>query len=159
MGIVACPTPRTGLEIVPFSVETMVLICAPEHLFAQQSEIALRELEGQPFIAFDDDIPTRALIDDKLRERGVKVKIITSYDNIETLKNMVEIGSGIALVPAGTVRQEAREGQIAVVPLVAADSFQRPAGLLVKSSKVRRAAVRAFVNTMRLTEAAPTNTD
>ena len=152
VGIVACPTARTGLEIVPFSSEAMVLICAPEHPFARQTEIALRELESQPFIAFDDDIPTRALIDEKLRERSVKVKIITSYDNIETLKNMVEIGSGVALVPEGTVRQEAREGQLAVVPLVPEDTFQRPAGLLVKSSKVRRQAVRAFVNAMRLLE-------
>ena len=150
VGIVACPTARTGLEVLPFNSETMVLICAPEHPFAQKQEIALRELESQSFIAFDDDIPTRALIDEKLRDRNVKVQIITSYDNIETLKNMVEIGSGIALVPEGTVKQEARDGQIAVISLVPEDRFQRPAGLLVKSSKVRRAAVRAFINTMRL---------
>lgn len=158
VGIVACPTARTGIEIVPFSSETMVLICALEHPFAQKQEIALRELEDQPFIAFDDDIPTRALIDANLRERGVKVRIVMSYDNIETLKNLVEIGSGIALVPEGTVRQEARDGQLAVIHLMPEDSFQRPAGLLVKSSKVRRAAVRAFIQAMRLAVNASSDT-
>jgi DNA-binding transcriptional LysR family regulator len=150
VGIVAVPAPRSGIEIVPFSNETMALICACAHPFAQQSEIALRELEGQPFIAFDDDIPTRGLIDAKLRAAGVKVRIVMAYDNIETLKNLVEIGSGISLVPEDTVRREAQEGQLAAVPLAPQDVFQRPAGLLVKSSKARRMAVRAFVEAMRL---------
>ena len=150
VGIVAVPAPRSGLEIVPFSQETMALICACEHPFAGRSEIALRELEGQPFIAFDDDIPTRGLIDAKLRAAGVKVRIVMAYDNIETLKNLVEIGSGVSLVPEDTVRREAHEGQLAVIPLAPPDAFQRPAGLLLKSSKARRAAVRAFVEAMRL---------
>src|SRR5689334_12532752 len=34
VGIVACPTPRTGVEIVPFGDEEMVVITAPEHPFA-----------------------------------------------------------------------------------------------------------------------------
>ena len=100
-------------------------------------------------IAFDNDIPTRGLIDAHLRAAGVRVRIVMAYDNIETLKNRVEIGSGIALVPEDTVLQEARAGQLAVIPLAAEDTFKRPAGLLLKSSKVRRAAVRAFTEAMR----------
>ena len=75
---------------------------------------------------------------------------LMAYDNIETLKNLVEIGSGVSLVPEDTVRREAQEGQLAAIPLVRQDVFQRPAGLLVKNSKVRRMAVRAFVEAMRL---------
>ncbi len=150
VGIVACPAPRVGIDIVPFSMETMALICAPEHPLARCKTVRLCDLEGQNFIAFDDDIPTRGLIDSRLRAAGVKVRIVTSYDNIETLKNLVEIGSGLALVPEDTVRQEAREGRLASIPLAPDDTFQRPAGLLLKSSKVRRAAVRAFVDAMRL---------
>lgn len=155
VGIVACPTERNGIEVVPFSNEAISLICASEHPFARQSSVRLADLEGQPFIAFDDDIPTRGLIDDRLRHAGVKVRIIMAYDNIETLKNLVEIGSGIALVPEDTVRQEARAGQLASVPLVPEDSFKRPAGMILRSSKVRRAAVRAFVEAMELVEATP----
>jgi DNA-binding transcriptional LysR family regulator len=68
-----------------------------------------------------------------------------AFDNIETLKNLVEIGSGVALVPEDTVRQEVREGTLARVPLAPSDAFRRPAGMLVKSSGTRRAVVRAFV--------------
>jgi|SRR5579871_2285870 len=149
VGIVACPTARTGIEIAPFGEEAMVFICAPEHSLAQERTLALQQLEGQPFIAFADDIPTRKHIDSHLSAAGVSVHIVAAFDNIETIKNLVEIESGVALVPENTVRQEAREGALAVVPLAPEDAFLRPAGLLVKQSRSRRAAVRAFVEAMQ----------
>lgn len=150
VGIVAVPTPRAGIEVIPFGEEEMALICAPEHPLAGRPAVALHDLEGQPFIAFADDIPTRRLIDERLRAAGVKVQVVNAFDNIETIKNLVEIGSGVALVPEDTARQEAREGTLALVPLAPADAFQRPAGLLIKRSGARRAAVRAFVEAMRV---------
>jgi LysR family transcriptional regulator, transcriptional activator of the cysJI operon len=149
VGIVACPMPRLGIEVLPFSEEEMVLICAPEHILAWRMDVRLKELSGKPFIAFQDNIPTRKLTDERLREAGVEVNIVTAVDNIETIKNLVEIGTGIALVPETTVRQEKREGTLAVVPLHPNDAFKRPAGILLKSGRTRRAAVRAFVEAMR----------
>src|SRR5579884_2801414 len=148
VGIVACATERSGVEIVPFGDEEMVVVCAPEHPFAQESKLRLAQLEGQPFIAFADDIPTRHLVDERLRAAGAKVHILMAFDNIETIKNLVEIGSGVALLPADTVRREVREGLLASVPLAPSDSFRRPEGLLVKKAGVRRAAVRAFIAAM-----------
>lgn len=148
VGIVACPTERAGIEVVPFDEVNMVLICAPENWLAGEESIRLRKLDGEPFIAFADGIPTRRLIDARLNAAGVKVWIVAAFDNIETIKNLVEIGSGVALVPEDTVRQEARAGTLAVVPLAPEDAFRRPAGLLVKKSRSRRAAVRAFVDAM-----------
>lgn len=152
VGIVACPAARAGIEVLPFGDEEMVLICATGHPFAGLESIALRQLEGQPFIAFDDEIPTRKLIDDKLRGAKARVRTVMAYDNIETIKNLVEIGSGVALVPEATARVEAREGTLAVVPLAAADSFRRPEGILLKKSKNRRAVVQAFLEAVKCPE-------
>ena len=149
VGIVACPTGRAGIEIIPFDEEAMTLICAPEHVLASRAEIDLAELEGVPFIAFADDIPTRRLIDEHLKRAGVKVRLVNAFDNIETIKNLVEIGSGVALVPEDTARQEVRAGELAMVPLSAASAFLRPAGLLVKKAQGHRAAVDAFIRTVR----------
>lgn len=148
IGIVACPAPRAGIEILPFDVEPMALICAPESRFACRESIALRELQDQPFIAFADDIPTRRLIDVQLKAAGVQVRNVMAFENIETIKNLVEIGSGVALVPEETARTEAREGTLVVVPLIPKDAFDRPSGLLVKKSGSRRAAVIAFLGAM-----------
>lgn len=151
VGIVAVPTARTGIEILPFSEEAMALICAPEHPFARCKSVSLRQLEGQPFIAFEGDIPTRRLIDTHLRAAEIKVRVVAEYDNIETLKNLVEIGSGVSLVPEATVRREAQDGILASIPLTETDAFRRPAGMLLRLTGTRRAVVRAFVEAMRPT--------
>ena len=148
IGIVACPTTRAGVEILPFDEETMALICAPENPLACRDSIALRELNNQPFIAFADDIPTRRLIDAHLKTAGVQVRTVMAFDNIETIKNLVEIGSGVALVPEETARKEANERTLAIVPLCPKDAFSRPSGLLAKKAGSRRAAVRAFLDAM-----------
>ena len=148
IGIVACPAPKAGVDILPFDVETMALICAPENRFACRESVSLRELHDQPFIAFADDIPTRRLIDAQMKAAGAQARIVMSFENIETIKNLVEIGSGVALVPEETTRKEAREGTLAVVPLTEKDAFMRPSGLLVKKSGSRRAAVAAFLEAM-----------
>ena len=150
VGIVACPSARAGIEIVPFGEEAMVLICAPKHPLAQEAAMDLRQLEGQNFIGFSDEIPTRWLIDEHLLAAGAKVRVEMAYDNIETIKNLVEIQSGVALVPEDTVRQEARDGRLAVVPLIAEQAFRRPAGLLLKKLRSRRAAVRAFIEAVQI---------
>jgi DNA-binding transcriptional LysR family regulator len=150
VGIVAVPTPRAGIEIFPFDEEPIALICAPEHPLARETTVRLAQLEGLPFIAFTEGIPTRRLIDEHLREAGVTVKVVMTFENIETIKNLVEIGSGVSLLPEETARKEVREGTLAIVPLAAEDAFLRPTGLLLKQSGVRRAAVRAYVEAMRI---------
>ncbi len=149
VGIVACPSERAGIELLPFDEQEIALICAPEHPLALEETITLRQLDGLPFIAFADDIPTRRLIDARLRESGVRVRVVMAFDNIETIKNLVEIGSGVALVPADTVRQEVREGTLTLVRLIEAERFRRPSGILVKRTGARRAAVRAFLAEMQ----------
>ncbi len=148
VGIVACPTPKRDLEVVPFAEEEMVVICAPEHPLAREPQVRLKQLDGLAFIGFADDIPTRRLVDDRLRAAGARVRMVTTFDNIETIKNLVEIGSGISILPMGTVRQEERLGTLAVLTLAPVDAFARPTGLLLKKTKARRAAVRVFVEAM-----------
>ena len=153
VGIVACPLPKRDLEVVPFAEEEMVVICAPEHLLAQEGQVRLRQLDGLAFVGFAADIPTRRLVDDHLRAAGARVRVVTTFDNIETIKNLVEIGSGVSLLPLDTVRQEQRLGTLVALPLIRVDAFVRPTGLLLKKTKARRAAVRAFVEAMSPAEA------
>jgi len=153
IGIVACPSPRRGLDVVPFGDEEMVVICAPEHFLAKKKRIRLTELDGLPFFGFDTEIPTRKLIEGHLGASGAKVRISATFDNIETIKNLVEIGNGISIVPAETVTHEVRAGALVAIPLAESDAFRRPTGLLVKPGKAERAVLREFIEAMRSRDA------
>src|SRR6185436_14450061 len=66
-GIVAFPLRRSNLAVIPWHEEKLVLACAPTHRLARRRTVRLAELNGEPFVAFERDIPTRKTIDRVLR--------------------------------------------------------------------------------------------
>ena len=147
LGIVACPQPRPQIEVVALHEEKMVLILPPGHPLAAQQAVSLSALQGLPFVAFDQDIPTRRITDNLLRRRGVSVDVVQAFDNIETIKRVVEIGLGVAIVPEPTVRRELRDGTLVARPL-AGESFTRPTGILLRKGRVRSSALHHFLQVL-----------
>lgn len=146
-GIVACPRERTGIEVKPLSAENMVVALRPDHPLAQQGAIAPTALQGLPFVAFAPDIPTRDLIDNFLQEHGVAVRITQAFDNIETIKRVVEIGLGASILPEPTVEREVRDGTLAVRPLDAT-VLTRPTGVLLPKGRTPTRALERFLDVL-----------
>jgi DNA-binding transcriptional LysR family regulator len=151
LGIVACPRATPQIEIVPLAGEPMVVIFSPSHPLAAsdaaRGTVPPDALHGLPFIAFDPDIPTRRIIDDRLRADSVVVNVVQVFDNIETIKRVVEIGLGVALVPEPTVRREVRDGTLVARPL-SGEAFTRPTGILLRKGRAKSNAVVRFVETL-----------
>lgn len=151
LGIVACPRATPQIEVVPLASEPMVLILPPDHPLSaaagRDCGVALEALDGLPFIAFDADIPTRKIIDERLHAHGVHVNVVQAFDNIETIKRVVEIGLGIALVPEPTVRREVRDGTL-VARFLDGEAFTRPTGILLRKGRAKSNALVRFVDTL-----------
>jgi DNA-binding transcriptional LysR family regulator len=103
LGLVAFPAKKKGLKIEPFWKDKLVVICPPGHALAGKKQISLRDLDGEKFISFEPDLPTRKAIDRLLKNHKVNIEQVMEFDNIETVKRAVEIESGISLVPETTV--------------------------------------------------------
>jgi DNA-binding transcriptional LysR family regulator len=144
LGLVAFPHKDPKLEIVPLRKDPMVLICHPQHPFARQKSVRLKNIAGQKFVAFEPDIPTRRALDRLFREHGVSVNIVMEFDNIETVKRAVEIDAGVSIVPASTVQQEVEKQTLAAVPLEDGD-FARPIAAIYKKNKVLSPAMKHFL--------------
>jgi DNA-binding transcriptional LysR family regulator len=148
LGIVACPRATPQIEVVPLAGELMVVIAPPNHPLAELAAVAPEALRGLPFIAFDPDIPTRKIIDERLRAAGVVVNVVQAFDNIETIKRVVEIGLGVAVVPEPTVRREVRDGTLVARPLGDGETFTRPTGILLRKGRAKSNALLRFVETL-----------
>ena len=144
LGLMAYPTKDPKLEIIPLRKEPLVLICHPQHPFARQKSIKLKQLSDQKVIGFDPDSPTRKALDKILREHGVDVKPIMEFDNVETVKRAVEIDAGISIVPQGTVLQEIAKQTLVALPIDDGD-FYRPLAAIYKKSKVPSPAMKQFL--------------
>jgi DNA-binding transcriptional LysR family regulator len=57
------------------------------------------------------------------------------FDNIETIKQAVQIGAGVSILPEPTVRREAEAGSLAAVRLIAPE-LKRPIGIIHRSRKL-----------------------
>lgn len=149
LGVVAYPKPRRGLIVEVFAQDRMVLISAPSHPLARRDSVRVRDLQGQSFISFEPDLPTRKAVDQLLREHAVEVQQTMELDNIETVKRAVEVESGIALVPSNSVAEEVASGQLRAFPLSDAQMW-RPMGTVLRRGRTITPALREFVSSLRL---------
>jgi DNA-binding transcriptional LysR family regulator len=144
LGLVCYPVKKKGLLILPFINDRLVMICHPHHPLAARASISLADIEGERFISFEPDQPTRKVIDRALRDHGVHVRHAIEFDSVETVKRAVEIENGISIVPSRTVRQEVENAALAAVE-IALPQMWRPLGILLKRDRARSPALREFV--------------
>jgi LysR family transcriptional regulator, transcriptional activator of the cysJI operon len=160
LGIVAYPARRSGIEIVPFREDQMVVITNPDHPLARFRKIEIKKLAHSRFIAFERDIPTRRAIDRLLRQNGVPVEVTMEFDNIETIKRAVEIGAVVSIVPALTVESEVRAGTLKAIEF-SRGAITRQLGILLKKGRERTQVMEKFIallqeNHQQVTEEAET---
>jgi len=144
LGLVAYPTRDPRLEVVSLRTDKLVLICHPQHPFAQRKSIKVKALSGQKFINFEKDIPTCKALEKIFKEHRVTVDQVMQFDNIETVKRAVEIDSGVAIVPQETVTQEVAKQTLAAVELENG-AYSRPLAVIYKKSKVLSPAIKQFI--------------
>ena len=144
LGLVAFPSKRTGLVVEDFWRDKLVLICHPGHPLAERKRVRLRDLQGEKFISFEPDLPTRKVIDRMLREQGVEIEHTMEFDNIETVKRAVEIENGVSIVPQTSVADEARNGSLVPVEVESFDMW-RPLGVVYRRHRAISPAQKQFV--------------
>jgi len=148
LGLVAYPVRRKGLLVEAFMEDKMVVICHPNHPLAKKKKVRLEELNGEKFISFEPDLPTRKMIDKHLKSHDVVIQFAMEFDNIETVKRAVEIENGISIVPQNTVEDEVRSGTLFAVEIEKPEIW-RPLGILLKRSHPRSPAQREFISLLQ----------
>ena len=149
LGIVAYPRRRSQIQVTLFRKDRLVLVCAPQHPFARLKRLAIKRLDGEKFIGFERDIPTRRALDRIFRQHRVKVQYIAEMDNIETIKRVVEIGSGLSIVPELSIVQEAKNETLKAIQF-ADEVVMRPLGIISMRNRRFTPAVQEFVNFLKV---------
>jgi len=144
LGIVAFPEAKRGLTITQMPENRLVLICPNDHKFAGRAQIKTKDLNGQDFVLFERDVPTRKATDRILKAHGAEITRIAEFDNIETIKRAVEVGFGLAILPYPAVIEAERKGLLSVVKLVEKE-WVRPVGVLYRSDRNLSVAAKKFI--------------
>jgi len=144
LGIVSYPAGSPELSIIPLRSEKMVLVCHPRHHLARRKTVTAEHLGDEDFVAFDRDLSIRKEIHRYLRQHSVSIRVVMEFDNIATIKQAVEIGAGVSILPEPTVRKESQSGSLAVIPLTD-PQLQRPIGIIHRQRKLFTPTATKFV--------------
>lgn len=152
LGLVAYPQERKGVEIEPAWKDKLVVICPPGHPLAKRETLNLEAIQGQRFISFEPDLPTRKAIDGMFAHAKVEVKEVVEFDNIETVKRGVLIENAISIVPSESVRSEVKSGTLAQIA-INGKFVWRPLGIVRRRTKAITPAMREMIRILKQKEA------
>jgi len=143
--LVSYPESSREIAAMAWREEEMQLAVPPSHPLAGRARVYPADLNGMEYVAFDEDLTIRRELDRFLRAEGIEVHIAMHFDNIQTIKEAVALGSGVSILPARTMQAEIEQGRIVAVPLEA-PGLKRPVGILHRRRKKLHPAAQAFLN-------------
>ena len=155
LGFISYPENRRELTVIPWREERMTVAAYPSHPLAGREILLPKDLDGQDFIAFDDEVIIRRELDRFFRENEVSISIVMQFDNIQSIKEAVVLGSGISILPERTIQTEVEQNRLVSIPLHAPE-LVRPTGIIHRRKKKLTRASREFLNLVVANESIPT---
>lgn len=103
------PEDRALRSIVVFRDE-LAFVVNPQHALADKRSVSIRDLGDETFVAHNVPSPQRAKVLDAFRRHRTVLRIGVELPSLEAVRRFVELGNGVALVPALTVERELKSG-------------------------------------------------
>ena len=148
VGFISYPESNRDLTVIPWREERMTVAAYPSHPFAGRELLRPDELTGQDFIAFDEEVIIRRELDKFFRENHIEATISMQFDNIQSIKEAVALGSGISILPELTMAAEVEQGRLVSIPLDSPE-LVRPTGIIHRKKKKLTRAGQEFLRMVR----------
>jgi DNA-binding transcriptional LysR family regulator len=98
---------HSDLEVVTVHREPFVLVVPSSHKLAKKKRVRLHELSDQDFVMYERTYAPgfHDLISGMLRDAGIIPKVRQTAGEMPTLISLVDSGTGVAILPASTVKR------------------------------------------------------
>lgn len=117
LGLTEGPLDSAKLESKVFFEDELVVIAPAKHPLLKRSAITARELCREPLIVREQGSGTRAVFEQALRRKGVKLTPLLALSSPEAIKGSVACGMGLAIVSRLIVGPELQSGTLGIIPL------------------------------------------
>ncbi|MCV7425957.1 LysR family transcriptional regulator [Mycobacterium montefiorense] len=124
------PTQATDAGIEVFGKQEVVVVAAPGHPFTGMSAVPFHDLQGKPFVHYDQENALAVWIDQLAARHEVELNPVLRTRSARTAVQLAGAGMGITIAPvsalpsrpAGTVRRLRPGTSVDVVGILAAPS-------------------------------------
>jgi DNA-binding transcriptional LysR family regulator len=112
MAIMGQPPGDSNVEAIPFMENPLIIVAPPEHRLATRKRIAQDELEKEVFLTREPGSGTRGAMERFFREQKLKLTTGMGMGSLSSIKQGVQAGLGLGLLPRGAVRVELQLGHL-----------------------------------------------
>jgi DNA-binding transcriptional LysR family regulator len=124
--------------------DELAFVVPPEHPLAKTSEVKIRDLGAEVFVAHNVPSPYRARVLQAFAQHKTPLHMDVELPTIESIKKFVGMGNGVALVPELCVAQEISRGEL--VPIVVRElRFERKLRIIYRRHGSLSHAAQAFL--------------
>ncbi len=121
-GLVSADVHHPKLVSLSFMTDELVVIVPADHPWANRRQIKAQDLTGETFIVAARGAGARAVVEERLKAKGIVLQNVLDFGNAEGVKHAVEAGLGVSIQPRGIVRREIEDGSLQALRLADMDS-------------------------------------
>jgi DNA-binding transcriptional LysR family regulator len=150
LGVVGAARRHRGVVFEPFFRDEVVLAVPRGHRFSDRT-VSLEELRGEPLVLMQEGAGVRQMIDDELREVGVRLRdfdVRLELGLQESARTAVLAGYGVTFISRSAVEADVSAGTIAVARVEGLDA-SREIALVRASGRAETRVAQAFVDFAR----------
>lgn len=144
------PIMSRELIVAPLFREPLKLAIASEHRLAGKSRINRMDLQGEEVLTIDEHHLFHRQIADVCERLGAHIRRDYEGTSLDTLRQMVVMGMGLAFLPALYVKSEIRASDVLRITDITGTDVYRNHALVWRPSSPGRALFRDIANRIRI---------
>jgi DNA-binding transcriptional LysR family regulator len=117
VGLIGGPVDQGRFSVERVGGDELILIASPAHNFATKKVAAFESLSSEALIFPALGSRSRWLLESRLRERGLPVRVALTMNGTEEVKKAVEANLGIGFVSKYATTREIRDGTLIQVSI------------------------------------------
>lgn len=147
MGIIAGPVEDTGLQVMHFSTDRLVLVVPAGHELAEQKLVKLKQTLAFQHIGLQEGTTLLSFLRDHVERLGQNLSLRIQVSSFEAICRMVEAGVGIGIIPESAALRHSRTMKLEMVEIDEHWAI-RERSILVRELDALPGAVRALIATL-----------
>jgi DNA-binding transcriptional LysR family regulator len=121
LGLISAETQNPKLMSFAFMTDELVVIVPADHKWSSRRNVKALDLTEETFILAARGAGARAVVEERLKEKGIVLTNVLDFVNAEGVKHAVEAGLGVSIQPRGIVRREIEAGSLNAIRLADMD--------------------------------------
>lgn len=131
LALVTVPVAHPQILSVPLYRDAVYLVASPAMADRLPVPVTPEDLSSLDLISYQAPSRFRAYVDGVLEQHGVLPRVLMEFNSHEAIKAMVELGLGLAFMPASVTEPEVAHGRLYTVPVTGLPDLSRVTSLIL----------------------------